>query len=45
MAMPLGHFTFNFLSSPAKVSTKEFAGIAFLIAFIAIYWSHFVNDL
>lgn len=41
----MGGFTLNFLASPAKVSTKEFAGIAFLVVVVAIYWSHFINDM
>lgn len=41
----LGAFTWNFLASPAKVSTLEFFGIAFLIVALTIYWSHFVNDI
>ncbi len=41
----LGAFSYSFLASPAKVSTREFFGIAFVVVAVAVYWSFFVNDL
>ena len=41
----LGAFSWNFLASPAKLSTPEFFGVAFCVVAVAVYWSHFVNDV
>lgn len=43
--MTLGNFSFAFLASPAKLSTREFFGVAFCVVALALYWSHFINDL
>jgi hypothetical protein len=43
--MTLGHFSLAFLKSPAQVETHEFWGIALIVIALAIYWSHFVNDM
>lgn len=42
--MSFGPATVGFMSSPAKFSTVEFFGIAFIIVAISLYWSHFVNE-
>jgi hypothetical protein len=42
--MTLGGFSFNFLQSPAKLSTLEFVGVAFVVIFLAMQWARFVND-
>lgn len=41
----LGHGTYSFLASPAKVPTAEFFGIAFVIVAAAMYYARFVNRL
>lgn len=41
----LGHFTWNFLASPAKLSTTDFFGVAFIVVALTLYWSKFVNSL
>ncbi len=41
----LGAFSYSFLASPARVQTREFFGIAFVVVAVAVYWSFFVNDL
>lgn len=43
--MTLGKFTHGFLATPAKLSTREFAGVAFILVIITIAWARFVNEL
>jgi hypothetical protein len=35
----------HFLSAPSRMSTLEFAGLAFIIIAIAIYWGRWMNEL
>jgi hypothetical protein len=41
----LGHFTMEFLRSPARLPTVEFFGVAFVIFAVALYWGRYINDL
>lgn len=41
----LGAFSYNFLASPAKLSTRDFVGVAFVVVALSVYWAFFVNDL
>ena len=43
--MTLGNFTFGMVSSPAKLSTTDFLGVAFIIVIVMMAWAHHVNDI
>lgn len=41
----LGNFSFGFLAAPAKLSTLDFVGIAFVLVIVMMAWAHHVNDI
>ena len=41
----LGSASRAFLSTPAKLHTIEFLGVAFIFVVIIMHWSRFINDL
>lgn len=43
--MTLGKFSRAFVTSGGSLSWSDFAGVAFVIVFLALIWGRFVNEL
>jgi hypothetical protein len=43
--MTLGHFSFGFLTAPAKLSTVDYLGLVFVLVILMMAWAHHVNDI
>lgn len=43
--MTLGNFSFGFLAAPAKLTTTEFLGVAFILVIIMRAWAHHIDNI
>lgn len=40
----VGHFSFGFLTTPAKLSTLDFIGVSFVMIIVMMAWAHHINN-